>query len=171
MSIVHSYCQQVVKVIWHKAASLPHMDGSIVLTMWRQYAPDRHSHYTGFVPCWVALSISTADLSWHRPSTFLFLKSNFVHARFMRVKMGLHSEFHGDPWTIAELWRFNSFFKMVVFRHLGFFKVCFFKPWLMNTVQTVNVRHAKVHGDWSNSYWDMAIFDFSKRRPSAILDF
>jgi len=41
----------------------------------------------------------------------------------------------------------------------------------MNTVQTVNVRRAKVHCDWSNSYWDMAIFDFSKRRPSAILDF
>ena len=30
---------QVVKVIWHKAASPPHMDGSVVFLTWRQCAP------------------------------------------------------------------------------------------------------------------------------------
>jgi len=32
-------CKQVVKVIWHKAASLPHMDDSLVFARWRQCAP------------------------------------------------------------------------------------------------------------------------------------
>ena len=31
--------QQVVKVIWHKAASVPHVDGSVVCARWRQCAP------------------------------------------------------------------------------------------------------------------------------------
>ena len=31
--------KQVVKVIWHKAASPPHMDGSVVFARWRQRAP------------------------------------------------------------------------------------------------------------------------------------
>ena len=30
--------EQVVKVIWHKAASPPRMDGSVVFFRWRQYA-------------------------------------------------------------------------------------------------------------------------------------
>jgi len=30
---------QVVKVIWHKPASPPHMDGSVVFARWQQYAP------------------------------------------------------------------------------------------------------------------------------------
>jgi len=29
----------VVKVIWHKSASLPHMDGSVVFAKWRQCPP------------------------------------------------------------------------------------------------------------------------------------
>ena len=41
MSAMHIrlYAQQVVKVIWHKAASPPHTDGSVVFTEWRQCAP------------------------------------------------------------------------------------------------------------------------------------
>jgi len=35
----NSKLKQVVKVIWHKAASPPHMDGSVVLFRWRQCAP------------------------------------------------------------------------------------------------------------------------------------
>jgi len=31
--------KQVVKVIWHKAASPPHMDGSVVFFRWRRCAP------------------------------------------------------------------------------------------------------------------------------------
>jgi len=31
--------RQVVKVTWHNAASPPHMDGSVVFTMWRQCTP------------------------------------------------------------------------------------------------------------------------------------
>ena len=33
------YHEQVVKVIWHKAASPPHIDGSVVFIRWRQCAP------------------------------------------------------------------------------------------------------------------------------------
>jgi len=32
-------CKQVIKVIWHKASSLPHTDGSLVFARWRQCAP------------------------------------------------------------------------------------------------------------------------------------
>jgi len=31
--------KQVVKVIWHKPASQPHMDGSVVFIRWRQCTP------------------------------------------------------------------------------------------------------------------------------------
>ena len=48
--------QQVVRVIWHKAASPPHTDGSVVFARWRQKAspcshPSRHPHRTGADPC------------------------------------------------------------------------------------------------------------------------
>jgi len=56
--------EQVVKVIWHKAASPPYTDGSITFTQWCQCAPhlvhpNWHPHHTGSAPCWVALCIST----------------------------------------------------------------------------------------------------------------
>jgi len=57
--------EQVVKVIWHKAASPPLTDGSIVFARYRQCAPlsitpYRHQRCTGSTPYWVALSMSTA---------------------------------------------------------------------------------------------------------------
>ena len=57
--------EQVVKLIWHKATSPPHTDGSVVFATLRQCAPhllhpNRHPHRTGSAPCWVALSISNA---------------------------------------------------------------------------------------------------------------
>jgi len=39
--------KQMVKVIWHKAASPPHMDGSIVFARWRQYAPPSNTCFLG----------------------------------------------------------------------------------------------------------------------------
>ena len=36
---IHVTSQQVVKVIWHKAASPPQMDGSVVFARWRQCTP------------------------------------------------------------------------------------------------------------------------------------
>jgi len=63
---------QVIKIIWHKAASLQHTDGLIVFARWRQSAPHRHPYRTGYVPCSLALSIWTADLSGQRPSAILF---------------------------------------------------------------------------------------------------
>ena len=50
----------MIKLIWRKAASPPHTDGSIVFK-WRQCAPlSVHHALYRFCPCWVALSISTA---------------------------------------------------------------------------------------------------------------
>jgi len=37
--ILRINAKQVVKVIWHRAASSPHTDGSIVFTRWRKCAP------------------------------------------------------------------------------------------------------------------------------------
>ena len=37
--LVCKHIQQVVKVIWHKAASPPHTDGSVAFASWRQCAP------------------------------------------------------------------------------------------------------------------------------------
>jgi len=79
-------CQISGQVIWRKAASSPHTDGSITITMWRQYVShlvglhhNWHPHLTDAAPCWVALSTSTA---WHvrawpgpvpfRPQSFPF---------------------------------------------------------------------------------------------------
>ena len=39
MSWLCAKMEQVVKVIWHEAASLPHVDGSVVFARWRQCAP------------------------------------------------------------------------------------------------------------------------------------
>jgi len=61
-----NFILQAVKVIWHKAASLPHTDGLIVFARCRQCAThlvvhfNQHRHRTGAAPCWVALCISTA---------------------------------------------------------------------------------------------------------------
>jgi len=66
--------------------------------------------------------------------------------------------------TIAEL---CTFIKIMTVRHLGFLKMRSFK---LSTFQRFNVRHrAKARRDRSNRCWDMAIFWFSKRRPSASL--
>jgi len=42
--MVSKQVKQVVKVIWHKAASLSHTDGSIVFARWRQWAPPHLIH-------------------------------------------------------------------------------------------------------------------------------
>ena len=52
-SVLHE-CKQVVEVIRHQAASLPHMDGSVARL--RQCAPhlvhsNRHLHHAGAAPC------------------------------------------------------------------------------------------------------------------------
>jgi len=39
MKHIFDHIQQVVKVIWHKTASPPQTDGSIVFAKWRQCAP------------------------------------------------------------------------------------------------------------------------------------
>jgi len=51
---------QVVKVIWHKAASsLPHTDSSIVFVRWRQCAPPSNTQFLGPVPVCPPNGIST----------------------------------------------------------------------------------------------------------------
>ena len=57
----------MVKVIWHKAASLPHTNGSVVFARLRQCAPhlvhqSASASYRWVLPssCWVVLRISTA---------------------------------------------------------------------------------------------------------------
>ena len=44
-TVVSKNCQQVVKVIWEKAASPPHMDGSIIFARWRQCAAHPHASF------------------------------------------------------------------------------------------------------------------------------
>jgi len=60
----------VVTVISRKAASMPHTAGSIVFARLHQCAShlvhcNRHPHRTGYAPCRVAFSISTAGMSGH----------------------------------------------------------------------------------------------------------
>ena len=56
--------RQVVKVTWHKAASPPHMDSSIVFTAYCQCAfnwvhRNQYPNCSSAAPCWVTLSILT----------------------------------------------------------------------------------------------------------------
>ena len=70
---------------------------------------------------------------------------------------------------VAEISRFR-FFKMAAVRHLGFSKVRNFNcphPSGRGKMR----HHAKFCADGSNRCRDMAVFDFSRWRPSAILDF
>jgi len=82
----HEY-YQVVKVLWHKAASPPHMDGSVVFARLCQCAPhlvhtNWHPQHTSAAPCWVALSISTAGYARACPEAVrrpLFLSKLHFH--------------------------------------------------------------------------------------------
>ena len=92
LSFTRPQQQQVVKVIWHKAASQPHTDGSVVFGRWRQSAPhpvnltyryvtisshpNWHPHRTCADPCRVALSISTAGHVRVCPGPALFRAQN-----------------------------------------------------------------------------------------------
>jgi len=79
--------RETIKVVWHKAASLPHTDGSIVFARWRQCAthllhPNRYPHRTNVLPlCWVPLSISTTGHVWACPVPVPFGSQNcpFTH--------------------------------------------------------------------------------------------
>jgi len=156
--------EQVVKVIWHKAASPPY---SAV----QSYSPGcTNMHPVGirtvywFYPllsCFEYRPISTADLSGHQPSAILVVKIKFLSvARFKRVKVCHHIKFRGDA--------SNHCWVMAV-SHLGLLK----KSLVNDTVQRVDVHHcAKVRGDRSNHCWDMAIFRFFKTvAVRAIFDF
>jgi len=55
--------QQVVKVIWHKATSPPHMDSSIIFTRVCQCVhPSRHPHHTAAAPCLSILTTGHAQV-------------------------------------------------------------------------------------------------------------
>jgi len=60
-------------------------------------------------------------------------------------------------WDIAQLWRFNVFFKMAAVRHLVFLRSRFSTT---GTVHRITMCHrAKFWGDRSNRCADMVIFD------------
>ena len=70
--------------------------------------------------------------------------------------------------TVAGYGRFR-FFKMAAVHHLGFSKVGNFNcPYPVGAKMR---HHTKFCADRSNRCGDMAVFNFSRQRPSAILDF
>jgi len=88
--------KQVVKVIWHKAASPPHTDGSDVFARLCQCAPhlvhhNRHRYSTGAAPCWITLSISTVGHIRHVLDWPLFALLS-----------------HVGIWTPSNTWRLGS---------------------------------------------------------------
>jgi len=71
--------------------------------------------------------------------------------------------------AVLEIWPFIEFFKMAAVRHLGFSRV---GNLTTHTLPRVKMRHhAKFCADRSNRCRDMAVYNFSRWRPSAILDF
>jgi len=76
--------EQVVKVMWHKAALPPQTDGSTAFARWRQCAPhlvhaNRHPHCTGSAPCRDALSTSTVRHAWAWPRQAHFPSKLSLH--------------------------------------------------------------------------------------------
>ena len=70
---------------------------------------------------------------------------------------------------VAGIWPFSIFLKMAAVRHLGFSKVCNFNCPHPSGGQNAPPRQILCRS--VKALRDMAIFDFSRWRPSAILDF
>jgi len=80
----------VVKVIWHKAVSLPHTDGSIVFVRWRQCAP---LYYTQF------LLDSASQTAWRS----VYCRFALLTAESPYFPMGHHSPFKIAHWRWGNL--------------------------------------------------------------------
>ena len=109
------------------------MDGSVVFTRWRQYAPHWHLHYTSSARCWGASIILTC---------LGIGRLGFYEMKFLIVcslKCVIVLNFIAIWSNIAELWRFNIFWKMAAVHHIVFLRSQFLncrygsENWCMST--------------------------------------
>jgi len=103
----------VVEAIRHKAASPPHMDGSIIFAMLRQYVRTRHPHRTNSVPrfeyidCGLDRALAVRDLGFSK-------KSNFCPSLGLRG-----SKCVIIPWRSVELEPLLSWGDLTIFQNCG----------------------------------------------------